>query len=362
VTQGGHSCNVTYEYNIQLPILNTSSSDEESDSDFEVVSVQTDHVGSTEHLRNTDDESSSSQYSSDDESTPVSPDLLHADLPQDSMCEIGLSAHSRIKIESSVRTALGAKKAPLLKFFKPCTPEEYDANLAREQEVMHRDREGDETLARVAKEQQLLGKRLKAKLRQRKHRHKQNEQDIIAGIRSPGGTKRKLVPAELIDSGLLKRCRMELAEETRPARLLERKIKEKKRKPQGRKAKHMPRQAKYHNWFSPVCWRMIEEAAKAAGWKMSATQIVKIAKARYPMIFEGLARETVREWIDRSGPQPRWSDSTLLKIKAGNTPGHPNGGPRGILVSCIFVVNKQTNSRNPVQLPSCCHENKRVFV
>jgi hypothetical protein len=102
-----------------------------------------------------------------------------------------------------------------------------------------------------------------------------------------------------------KKRKINLAEETRPARTLQRKIKDKTRKKQGHKQKGELRQAKHHNWFTPVCWTMIEQAAKAAGWQMSPTQIVQIAKARNPEIFEKLTRETVKGWIDRSGPQPR---------------------------------------------------------
>jgi hypothetical protein len=351
--QGGSSCNLAYEYSLRLPNLNTLSSDEESDSDFEMGSVHMfSDAGykfpqSPEHRYSSEEESSLSEYSSEDKSTLVMSGGLPADTLQDRSpvrkSETGSSVQLKVKIESSVRAAVGAKKAPLLNFFKPCTLEEFHTDLAREQETMQRAREDDEALEKVAKERRLLEKREKATLRQRKHRLKKMAKEVITGVRSPRGTKRKVIPIELTDSGLSKKRRLELAEETRPARLLKRKIKENTRKPQGRKAKNMSRQATYYNWFSPISWRLIEEAAKAAGWRMSATQIVRIAKTRNPAIFEDLSRETVRDWIDRSGPQPRWSDSTLIRAKAGNIPGHANGGARGILVSSMSIVRRMTH-------------------
>ena len=204
-------------------------------------------------------------------------------------------------------------------------------NLAREQEAMRQDKEDAEALEKAAKDHKLLEKREMAMLRQRKLRNKQKESEIIAGTRNPDGTKCKIVQVNLTDSALAKRPR--IAEETRPGWLIKKTITEKNRKAQGRTRKKTPRQATYHNWFSLVCWMIIEEAAKAAGWRMSATQIVKIAKARSPTVFEHLSRETVRDWIDQSGPRPCWSDATLLRVKAGNLPGHSKGGPPEILVS-----------------------------
>jgi hypothetical protein len=138
---------------------------------------------------------------------------------------------------------------------------------------------------------------------------------------------------ELADNGLIKKCRMELPEETRPARALKEKMKEKNKKSCGKKCKNEARPAKYHNWFTPLSWRIIEQAGQAAGHRMSPTAIVRIAKARNPEIFEGLTRTTVSGWIDRSGNRAKWSEATLRKVETGNAPGHENGGAHGIFVS-----------------------------
>jgi hypothetical protein len=270
--------------------------------------------------------------SDDDIASVKSPNLSHTQ---------GSSAQrNKVKIESSVRLALGAKKAPLLAFFESCSRKEYEANLARDRELMAGDREVDEAREASARKEKLREQREKAKLRQQRLRDRKRGREIDEGIRSPGGTKRKIVEMELTDSGLSKKPRID-AEATRPARLLKWTMKEKTRKPQGRKQKHGARPAKHHNWFTPVCWVMIEQAAKASGWQMSETKIVQIAKARNPEIFAKLSRETVRGWIDRTGPQPRWSDATVRRIAAGNAPGHTNGGKRGALVSMSLIEGKR---------------------
>jgi hypothetical protein len=239
----------------------------------------------------------------------------------------------KIKIESSIRRGLEDSKAPLLAYFKKCSPEEYQRNLARDQQMM--EEEADEACRKkvAIKQQILLQKREQSMYRQRRHRERKREKEIQEGVRSPDGRKRKIVLAELTDSSQSKKPRITMPEETRPARLLERRFKEKIRKVQGRKEKHKARHATNHNWFTPVCWRLIEEAAQIAGWKMSASEIVHIAKARNKEIFKNLSRETVRDWIDRKGAKPRWSDGTMRRIEAANAPGHRNGGPVGALVS-----------------------------
>ncbi len=69
-----------------------------------------------------------------------------------------------------------------------------------------------------------------------------------------------------------------IAELTRPARALKKKIKQTVRKLQGRKVTRDTAPAKYHNWHGPATWSIIMLAAKEAGWRMSATDIVNAAK------------------------------------------------------------------------------------
>jgi hypothetical protein len=248
--------------------------------------------------------------------------------------------HKKLQVESSIRQAVNGKNSPLLAWFKPCSWEVHSKQQAAISEQFKEDDRERKRKNDVIKNQRITVRREQEKLRQRKHRNKKREEEIIAGICSSGGRKRKIVPLELKDTTSVKNGRLEIPAETRPARAVEKKLREKKkkllektRKPPGRKLVRVTRPAKYHNWFMPICWRLIEQARITAGWDMSASKIVKIAKMRNPEIFGGLARTTVREWIDRSGPRPRWSETTLEKVRNGLTPGHSNGGPRGIFVS-----------------------------
>jgi hypothetical protein len=143
----------------------------------------------------------------------------------------------------------------------------------------------------------------------------------------------QIVQVEIQDSASSKKPKMNVAEETRPKRALIRTYRERNRKPQGRKAIKSSAPTKYHNWFAPLTWSTIRQAGELAGWRMSPTAIVKICQLRQPELFAKLTRETVKEWIDRSGEKPRWSESALRKAMAGNTPGHTKGGPRGAFVS-----------------------------
>jgi hypothetical protein len=89
-----------------------------------------------------------------------------------------------------------------------------------------------------------------------------------------------------------------IAELTRPARALKEKIASAKKNPKGRKRKNEPRPAKYHNWHTPFCWSQIKIAAKQAGWKMSASAIVRALNRMDPDTFAGISRTTVEAWID----------------------------------------------------------------
>jgi hypothetical protein len=144
-----------------------------------------------------------------------------------------------------------------------------------------------------------------------------------------------------------RKTRSSIAELTRPARALKKKIKAGNKKPQGQKKTKTVEDAKYHNWFSPFTWSLIEKASRNAGWEMSASAIVREAKRIDAVTFANLSRTTVIGWIDRSGDTPRWTDSVLQRIERGNDPGHNNGGRIGILVSqqsftiitrCLLVV------------------------
>ena len=129
-----------------------------------------------------------------------------------------------------------------------------------------------------------------------------------------------------------------VAELSRPARDIVQKLKEKTRKPQGRKVKvHEHENATYHNWFTPFLFNQIENARIIAGGpKWSTRNIVNELKKKDHNTFAKLNRTTVDGWIDRTETKPKWSERTLERLKRGNDLGHSKGGQKGVLV-CGFV-------------------------
>jgi hypothetical protein len=144
--------------------------------------------------------------------------------------------------------------------------------------------------------------------------------------------------ADTMDESV-KKIKGEVAELSRPARAIEEKIKDKKRKPQGRKRKIPSRPAKNTNWLTPFCWTQITIVAKQVGWKMSASAIAAALKKRDPITFAKINRTTIDGWIDRSGDRPRWKDKILQRAENGNSTGHNKGGCRGILSPHLEIVD-----------------------
>jgi len=100
------------------------------DSDIQMGSVHTysDDESSVQG-DSTDDDSSLSLYASDDDGTPSNLSTT------DGKPIKSKGDREKVKVDSSIRVALSTSKAPLLAFFKPCSCEEYHANLARDSEV-----------------------------------------------------------------------------------------------------------------------------------------------------------------------------------------------------------------------------------
>jgi hypothetical protein len=135
-----------------------------------------------------------------------------------------------------------------------------------------------------------------------------------------------------------KRSKGENAELSRPDRASKIKAREKGKKPQGRKQKHEPSKAVYHNWFSPFLWNQIMTAAAhpSVGRSMSSRALAKVLTVKDSKTFSALAPSTIEGWIDRkSGLRPRWSDAALRRAELGNHQGHSNGGRRGVLVRVL---------------------------
>jgi len=79
-----------------------------------------------------------------------------------------------------------------MNFFRPCTKEEYAAQVQRFTEEHHQDmekREGRDAEARERRDEKV---REDERLRQEKHRRLKREDEIARGVRSPGGTKHRV--------------------------------------------------------------------------------------------------------------------------------------------------------------------------
>lgn len=104
---------------------------------------------------------------------------------------------SKIQATSSIRAGLelsqGSEPRGLLRFFKPCTVEVYNLQLAQEQEQIERQREEDQHQNELATHIKTEAKREGARLRKQKERSRKKDRDIQQGIRSPGGKKRKVM-------------------------------------------------------------------------------------------------------------------------------------------------------------------------
>jgi hypothetical protein len=230
-------------------------------------------------------------------------------------------------------------KSSLFKYFKKCTPEEYAAQLRREQEVHDLSREQMLHNAKVAKLKEKVRERDSARLRKQKSRAAKKEREIQAGIRDTSGRKKDIKPLELHDDGDL--MKQNIAEESRPGRAFKEKAKKRAQEGTSKPRTSKPKKdAVYVNWFTPFLWSQILQAARDVGWQMRAQAIVDLLNQRNPVSFASLNRSTVYDWIDRSGPAPRWKEQVLERAARGNDPGHSRGGRRGALAHHPDVVEE----------------------
>lgn len=134
-----------------------------------------------------------------------------------------------------------------------------------------------------------------------------------------------------------KRGKPSVAELTRPDRKANALLRAKTRKPQGRKRTVEHGEAVRTNWHGPFVWRQIEAAQRAEGW--NPTAMAKWLARRDPEIFGDIARETIRDWIDKTDKfNPCWTDSAKAMAVAGDHQSVLNkGGKLGIFVSVMIT-------------------------
>ena len=267
--------------------------------------------------------------------------------------------------KSSIRSALEQGDSGILQYFRKATAEEHDKHQKQMAEEIEQRAEEDNLHAKQEACRAMMVKRRKDTEWKRLQRTRQKKEEILNGLRSPGGSKQrvwivnsenqfskaygfafqfrnaKLQEPSTLDQG------GSVAELSHPLRGLQKRLKEKRRKPQGRKALHQPGSAKHHNWFSPFLFKQIDDARiRAGGPTWSTVAIVKELQKQDYTTFQFLSRTTINEWIDRSGSTPRWSDRALERIRHGNNADNPNAGRKGVLVSRLIKYMIGFDSQN----------------
>jgi len=265
----------------------------------------------------------------------------------------GQRAAASSSVREAVELSKGLKKPRgLLAFYTVATAEQKEVHNAAHFEDIRTKAEDGQYMEERAKDKKSQHTKVAQRLRQQKSRHLKKERQIQAGVRSPSGhmknVSRLLIELQLSPYLLrVEHCMLDLqdtsnsstttvAELTRPARALKRKLHLAK-KSSGRKETKVIRPATYHNWHTPFVWKQIQRAVKHVGWKMSASAIVKTLQTWDPIVFKGLRNSTVNSWIDRSGSKPKWTEALLHKVDQGNDPGHNKGGQRGVLVRRLAI-------------------------
>lgn len=110
-----------------------------------------------------------------------------------------------------------------------------------------------------------------------------------------------------------------IAEASRPFRDFKKK-KENYEKVTAPKILHTRISAIRTNWFTPFLWQHIIWAGNHCKPQMSPSEIVKMLKLKFPLLFGSLTSQVVGRWIDRTASTPQWSAKVLKLAEAGNHP------------------------------------------
>ncbi|KAK7047057.1 hypothetical protein R3P38DRAFT_3423853 [Favolaschia claudopus] len=188
----------------------------------------------------------------------------------------------------------------------------------------------EERAIRERREKRAQEKRRKDGQNERQHRCREKKR--LAREQLNGGGKKRKVDLRYRETA----SRHEIAEASRPAREITKRIKEKTRHPAGRKKRTGERRATYINWMTPFAWSSITAAQRKVGW--GATDIARELQRVNHDFFQHLTPSTVRGWIENVGGFNQWKPSVLARADTGNIPGHNKGGPRGILSAHPEIV------------------------
>jgi hypothetical protein len=110
-----------------------------------------------------------------------------------------------------------------------------------------------------------------------------------------------------------------IAEASRPFRELKKKKKEDVQKTRQKQVQVYVSAART-NWFTPFLWQHILWAGNHCKPQMRPSEIVKILKLKFPLLFGALTTQVLGRWIDRKASPPQWSDKVLKLAEAGNRP------------------------------------------
>ncbi|KAJ3739019.1 hypothetical protein DFH05DRAFT_1595453 [Lentinula detonsa] len=179
-------------------------------------------------------------------------------------------------------------------FLVPMTKEELTAATKHEFEILAVRTEKREEKANKEEHEKKLQKREMGRIRQQKFRDRRQTQRIESGWTDQRGKKRKL---RVYDDDNEEN---DLAEASRPHRLLKQDIRDQKRNEHthGRKPTKIQKPAQRMNWFQPLIWAQIELAVKKSGKPWKPVNIMTIAKQSNPTLFKTLTSQVVGQWID----------------------------------------------------------------
>ncbi|KAI0352862.1 hypothetical protein OH77DRAFT_1459300 [Trametes cingulata] len=193
--------------------------------------------------------------------------------------------------------------SPIRKYLVKMTPEERQERDAREREEIR-------ARARAAQVQKISHTERKRervreqnRIRKQRERERRYEHQKDLGLRDEQGclinAKRKR-PTLVRDSAVS--ANSNSASRYRVQRSAEKDQKERKR-------------AKRTNWFLPSTWTMIDAAAKACMFRPG--EMVKHLQSQLAgkTVFKSLRAGTISHWIDTRGPQRKWKDDVLEKVK-----------------------------------------------
>ncbi|RDB29720.1 hypothetical protein Hypma_014168 [Hypsizygus marmoreus] len=157
--------------------------------------------------------------------------------------------------------------------------------------------------------------------RQQRHRNHRREEKIKE-VWMPGQKRKRIVDLEdHDDTG--RQSEIPVAEKSRPRRQYKEDAR-KKKKLCGQKCQQDPESAVRINWFIPLLWDQIENAARRAGKPWSPRRIVYEAQKLNSDSFARLMEQVVGRWIDpiaKAAGVSKWKEMVMKQVANRSAPG-----------------------------------------